>query len=143
MRKHYQALFLAVTCLFLMTYSHRAAAASMTLEQKYQDVFVSAGYATAMGAAVGAAVMVLQDDPAEHLRYVAVGASIGFFAGTAFGTYVVIAPSFAEDSDLGENPSFNYARAGAKERQLIVQPVIGMDRFNFKGLETGMILAQF
>lgn len=121
-----------------------AQAATMTLEQKYQDVFVSAGYSTALGAAVGAALLAFKEEPSDHLRYIAVGASIGFFAGTAFGTYMVVAPSFAdnskEDSSMAQ---LDYSLAGAQERQLIVQPAVDTNRWTFTGVEAGMILAKF
>ncbi|MCX6124758.1 MAG: hypothetical protein NTV34_08415 [Proteobacteria bacterium] len=117
--------------------------ATMNLEQKYQDVFVSAGYATAMGAAVGAAILVFQEDPTDHLRYVALGASIGFFAGTAFGTYVAVAPAFASNHEGTVPGRPDYLAAGASERQLILQPVLHSNTWRLNGLEAGMILAKF
>lgn len=123
-----------------------ASASALTLEHKYQEVFVSAGYATALGAAVGAALLSFKDEPTDNLRYVAIGASVGFFAGTIFGTYLVVAPSFAfndaQDQDKPIGPTgFNTAQA--KEYQLIVQPTISTSSWKVRGVETGMVLARF
>lgn len=121
----------------------RAVAASMTLEQKYQDVFVSAGYATALGAGVGAALLAFKEDPTDHLRYVAIGASVGFFAGTAFGTYMVVAPSFSDETSPRDNQTPNYAAGGAQEGQVIVQPVVSTKDWTLSGVEAGMVVARF
>lgn len=138
------AWLVTIVCLItVLGHSHSAAAASMTLEQKYQDVFVSAGYSTALGAAVGGALLAFKEEPSEHLRYIAIGASIGFFAGTAFGTYMVVAPSFAASGDTDVEPSLNYAASGAKERQLVVEPIINSKSWTLSGLQAGMVLVDF
>lgn len=122
--------------------STAADASALTLEHKYQEVFVSAGYATALGAAVGAALLSFKDDPTNNLRYVAIGASVGFFAGTAFGTYLVVAPSFAmKDDDKMMPTEFN--ATDAKPYQLVVQPTVSTQSWKIKGVETGMVLARF
>ena len=139
--RHFAILSLLILTSFWIAGS--ASAATMNLEQRYQDVFVSAGYATAMGAAVGAAILVFQEDPTDHLRYVALGASIGFFAGTAFGTYVAVAPAFASTHDGTALGRPDYLAAGASERQLILQPVVQTNTWRLSGLEAGMVLAKF
>lgn len=122
--------------------SQTASASALTLEHKYQEVFVSAGYATALGAAVGAALLSFKEDPSDNLRYVAIGASIGFFAGTVFGTYLVVAPSFAlHDEQMVGPTELNVAEV--KEYQLIVQPTVSTTSWKIRGIETGMVLARF
>jgi drug/metabolite transporter (DMT)-like permease len=136
---------ISISCIVLtnlFALSSKASAVSMTLEQKYQDVFVSAGYATALGAAIGAAMLSFKDEPTQHLRYVAVGASVGLFAGTLFGTYMVVSPSFAleEDSTPAKN---TLALDGIKEHQLVVQPSFSSKSLDLNGIEAGMVLAKF
>lgn len=122
--------------------STAADASALTLEHKYQEVFVSAGYATALGAAVGAALLSFKDDPSNNLRYVAIGASVGFFAGTAFGTYLVVAPSFAMKDDDKVGPG-TFNATDAKPYQVVVQPTVSTQSWKIKGIESGMVLARF
>lgn len=49
------------------------------------DVLVDGFYGGLIGALVGAGVMVLTDDPGDHLQYMATGAGIGVIAGTIYG----------------------------------------------------------
>ena len=51
------------------------------METGFQDMLVTSGYSTAFGAALGTAVMGLTSAPTNNLRYVAVGASLGFIVG--------------------------------------------------------------
>ena len=133
---------LTLTATLAFIKSETAAASPMTLEHKYQEVFVSAGYATALGAAVGAALLSFKDDPSNNLRYVAIGASVGFFAGTAFGTYLVVAPSFAMKDNDQLGPA-EFKATDAKQYQLVVQPPVSTQSWKIKGVETGMVLARF
>lgn len=74
---------------------------NFTSEQKFQDLFVTAGYSTAFGAALGTAVLGLVPNPAANLHYIAMGASLGFIAGSLFGVYVVFTPDFL----AGDSPN--------------------------------------
>ncbi|MEW6682846.1 MAG: hypothetical protein AB1451_07975 [Nitrospirota bacterium] len=49
------------------------------------DVLVDGFYGGLIGALVGAGVMVLTDDPGDHLQYMTTGAGIGVIAGTIYG----------------------------------------------------------
>lgn len=49
------------------------------------DVLVDGFYGGLIGALVGAAVMVLTDDPGDHTQYMVTGAGIGVIAGTVYG----------------------------------------------------------
>lgn len=75
---------------------------------KFQEIFKTAGYATIFGAALGAAVLGLRKDEKNKLRYITVGASIGFITGSVLGTYLAIAPNFwggaGYHSDAGRGP---------------------------------------
>lgn len=71
-------------------------ALAQSTEERFHDLFVTAGYSTAFGAALGAAFLSFTEQPSSKLRYVAVGASLGFIGGSLFGSYVVFSPIFAD-----------------------------------------------
>jgi hypothetical protein len=50
-----------------------------------REVFTDAFYGAAIGGLVGAAIMVFQTKPFDHLNYVAYGAASGILVGTAYG----------------------------------------------------------
>ena len=76
-------------------------AKAQSTEEKFHDLFVTAGYCTAFGAALGTAVLGLTDNPSEKLQYVAVGASLGFIGGSVMGSYIIFSPGFVENEDDG------------------------------------------
>ena len=78
-------------------------AAAQTTEERFQDLFVTAGYATAFGAALGAAMLSFVSDPASELRYVAYGASLGFISGSVMGTYVIFSPMLSLENQGKKN----------------------------------------
>jgi len=92
MRHLLYLVFVATITLSLTTAPKNAHA--FTTEEKFQDIFITAGYATAFGAALGAALLGFERNPEQNLRYIAVGASLGFIGGSALGTYMVLSPSF-------------------------------------------------
>ena len=66
----------------------------MSTEQAFQDLFITAGYSTAFGAALGTAFIGLSGkNPLNRLNYIAVGSSIGFIAGSALGAHLILNPS--------------------------------------------------
>jgi uncharacterized membrane protein YebE (DUF533 family) len=54
-------------------------------ESAFRDTFESALYGGAVGALVGAALMVFTQKPADHLINIGYGAAAGVLAGTAYG----------------------------------------------------------
>lgn len=70
-------------------------AQSQSSEERFQDLFSTAGYACAFGATLGVAALVFQPEPEKHLKFVAIGASLGFIGGSLLGSYVVFSPIFA------------------------------------------------
>lgn len=54
-------------------------------DNAFRDTFQSALYGGAVGALVGAALMVFTKKPADHLDYMGFGAAAGVLAGTAYG----------------------------------------------------------
>lgn len=49
------------------------------------DVLMDGFYGGLIGALVGAAVMVLTENPGDHTQYIVTGAGIGVIGGTAYG----------------------------------------------------------
>jgi len=88
--KSIAAQLMLVSCVTGATFN--SAQAEVSAEQKFQDLFTTAGYATAFGAALGAAMLSFTSNPQNELRYVAVGASIGFISGSLLGTYMIFSP---------------------------------------------------
>lgn len=76
----------------------------VTTEERFQDLFVTAGYGTAFGAAFGAALLSFTAKPQENLRFIALGASIGFIGGSLLGSYVVFTPAFVGHSESKSSP---------------------------------------
>lgn len=112
--------------------------AQSELEGRFQDMFVTAGYSAAAGAAVGAAVLTLQDKPAKHLKFISIGASLGFLGGTAFGGWMALAPILVDNAQPMAPPLID-----AKPSQIVIRPWIDIDSQSLKGVEAGAVLAKF
>ncbi len=74
----------------------KAEAQVISTEERFQDLFISAGYGTLYGAALGAALLSFQTEPANNLKLVALGASVGFITGSLLGSYIIISPVISE-----------------------------------------------
>lgn len=62
-----------------------AATSACADENAFRDTFKSAFYGGAVGALVGASLLVFTHKPADHLDYMGFGAAAGVLAGTAYG----------------------------------------------------------
>ena len=109
----------------------------VTTEQRFQDLFVTAGYGTAFGAAMGAAVLSFQNQPEENLRFVAIGASIGFITGSIFGSYVVFSPVFQNRQASVVSPMLPH------KSRFAIGPVLSSTDLSMTGLAGGVSLARF
>lgn len=112
--------------------------AETPLEQGFQDMFVTAGYSAAAGAAIGAAVLILQDEPSKHLKFITIGASVGFLGGTLVGGWMAFSPLLADN----QTPKYSPLLTGPDSR-LIVRPWIDSGNFSLLGVEAGAIVASF
>lgn len=117
-----------VTCAILSMTKSAHAQMSQT-QQQFQDLFATAGYGTAFGAAMGAATLPFQKHPERKLRSVAIGASIGFIAGSLAGGYMI----FTDRS---------YADVPKKVPSFAIQPILD-DSLNLEGIEGSYVLARF
>jgi len=78
--------------------------AESAAKEKFEEVFITAGYSAAFGAAIGAALLAFKKNPQDNLRYIAIGASVGFIAGTIAGVVFAVNPEIlGEESFPGEN----------------------------------------
>lgn len=62
-----------------------ASTSAFAEDNAFRDTFQSAFYGGAVGALVGAALLVFTKKPADHLDYMGFGAAAGVLAGTAYG----------------------------------------------------------
>ena len=134
-----------VLSLGLYTTFTSTAQAQVTTEERFQDLFLTAGYTTAFGAALGTAVLFLNPniDPAANLRFIAMGASLGFIGGSIFGGYVVFSPLLSADPVV-QPGSGNLATAGLlPERGLVIRPTYNTTTHSLASLEGGMTLLRF
>jgi hypothetical protein len=96
-------------------------------KQSFHNIFTTAGYSSALCAAMGAAILGLSKNPSDNLNYITMGASIGFIGGVALGTFMNISTSI-EATSLGQN--YQGVKPGASEYRFPL-PIGGL-KLNFK-----------
>ena len=95
--------------------------------RKMHDLLVIASYSTALGAAVGAAMLAFTEKPSKNFSYLYRGAAIGFLSGAVIGSYVVFSPLLLPEpySPATTTEHLNYVpdpqTLGAK---LVISPVL-------------------
>ena len=67
---------------------------SQVTSDRFHHLFTTAAYATALGAAVGTAILPFTPRPSENLRVIAIGGAIGLFSGVLLGSYLAFVPSY-------------------------------------------------
>jgi uncharacterized membrane protein YebE (DUF533 family) len=77
--------FKKVVALMTLASIFCASTAAFAEDNAFRDTFQSAFYGGAVGALVGAALLVFTKKPADHLDYMGFGAAAGVLAGTAYG----------------------------------------------------------
>ena len=115
------------------------AAYAQSTEEKFQDLFVTAGYCTAFGAAVGTAILAWTEDPTANLRYVAMGASLGFLGGSVLGSYIIFSPGLTDNSRQATTSSL----AQIPSRGVMIRPIYNLVTKQISSLEAGMTLVNF
>ena len=107
---------------------------------KMHDLIVIAGYSTALGAAVGAAVLAFTEKPSKHLPYLYRGAAIGFLAGAAVGSYVIFSPLLMPEPTFSTTSVLDHLDyvpdPQALGARLVVSPI-------FQGLALREVAAKF
>ena len=113
---------------------------NFSTEQRFQDLFITAGYATAYGAAMGAAFLGLTNNPASKTKYIAIGASLGFISGSILGTYVAFSPILQGGSNqIGQVPE----RSSDQPVGIDISPVWDLGTKNLKSLQANWLIAKF
>lgn len=138
-----QSALTALVLVFGLSAAFGPAARAQSTEERFQDLFITAGYCTAFGAAAGTALLFLvsPDAPTENLKYVAMGASLGFLGGSILGTYVIFSPMMAQaDQPIG---STLLASQPLPERGFVVRPVWDAGKNSMVAVEGGMTLLNF
>lgn len=74
-----------IACITLVAMFGVSSTAFAVDENAFRETFTSALYGGAVGALVGAALMVFTNKPADNLNYMGFGAAAGVLAGTAYG----------------------------------------------------------
>lgn len=118
-------------------------AKAQSTEEKFHDLFVTAGYSTAFGAALGTAFLAFKKDPSENLQFVAIGASLGFIGGSIMGSYIIFSPMMADGSEPEGVESTLLTEAALPERRLVVRPTYDRAEKKITAIEGGMTLATF
>lgn len=83
-----------VVCMFL---AGAGMARAETNDERFRSLLMISGYSTAIGAAIGAALLAFTSEPGENLSYVARGAAVGFLGGATAGAFLVFSPLFIEE----------------------------------------------
>lgn len=130
-------LFLSLTALSLPS----IARAQSSLETGFQDMFVTAGYSAAAGAAIGAAALAFQDNPSRNLKFISIGASVGFVGGLLFGGWVALSPALAAGPSRPD-PLLPY-QLYTNSPTAVVRPWIHSETGSIVGIEAGTVLARF
>jgi putative copper export protein len=119
----------------------QGAARAQSSEERFQDLFITAGYCTAFGAALGTAFLAWTENPAENLRYVAVGASLGFIGGSLLGTYVIFSPMVADGQEPVEGSLLTAAPMPTDT--VVIRPTWDREGQRLAAVEGGMTLFKF
>lgn len=113
-----------------------------TTEERFHDLFVTAGYTTAFGAAFGAAILGLRKDSALDLQYIYAGASLGFIGGTLFGSYIIFSPVLTADS-AGQRPPSLLATVPRARENFFIRPIISAEKRTIEGIAASYSFALF
>ena len=141
MVKNSRLIFSFLICgIFLINSSNGLA---QSPEERFRDLFVTAGYATAFGAALGAATLSFKSRPENHLRFIAVGASLGFIGGSFLGSYVVFSPIFSLNQPNHKPLDTNWAFSQAPVSLSPTFDIQNRGRVRMTGVNGQWTLARF
>lgn len=139
-----RALACAIAAALLLTTA--APAHAQSTEERFHDLFVTAGYSTAFGAALGTAFLAFKKNPSENLQSVAIGASLGFIGGSILGSYVIFSPMVAADEGESTDALAHgtlLTDAPLPTRGVVLRPSYDPTERRVTSFEGGMTLATF
>ena len=145
MKKFILAFTVASVFTWLITAPSGFSQTKFTTEEHFHDLFITAGYSTAFGAALGAAFIGLSEYPEENLKYIAMGASFGFITGSFLGTYIIFSPilSFDHAAQLGKETHLSSNLLQKKPSQLTLQPILNLRQKALAGIKANWTILTF
>lgn len=126
------------TLALVMFFAFAKTGQAQTYEEKFQDIFITAGYATAFGAALGAASLGLSRNT-EKLDNIAIGASLGFIGGAVMGMYIVFSPVMVEDQHSHQD----LLAHNMNREKLYIRPYVNQDTGKVSGLAGAWTVTSF
>lgn len=120
--------------------SNTCHAQMITTEERFQDLFVTAGYGAAFGAAFGAALLSFQPKPDKNLKFVAIGASVGFITGSIMGSYMIFSPVAGTFEDA---QTYAFNDSSMQKSPLRISPVFDPAKQSFAGVTGQWTFARF
>lgn len=133
---------LLLTIAVIFATSQAPALQAQSSEERFQDVFITAGYATAFGAALGAASLSFFQNPAHHLKLIAIGASLGFIGGTILGSYVVLAPAMTSVEPVLMDSTL-LSEGIVPKHGIVLRPTYDVTHHKMAAVEGGWTLVSF
>ena len=130
----------ALTALILVATEARGSTHFTVEERWFLNMFTTAGYSTAFGAALGAAMVGLSDKP-NKLRLITKGASLGFIAGSAMGMYLTFQPILIGESH--EKDQLKEPAIVSRNSPLGIKPVFSQQTGKLTQISANMLLAEF
>lgn len=109
---------------------------------RFQQIFTTAGYSAALGAALGAAVVGISKSPKKNSRYILLGASIGFITGSLFGTYLAFNPVFTP-KETPDQLDFSFSPPHLKTPTVTITPTIDLENPKQTSWKATFLLAKF
>jgi hypothetical protein len=79
---------ITAVCLSVFLFSAVTTTPSRAKADEMRTFLLSCAYGTLIGAGIGLATVAVSDDPGSHTQNVAKGASLGLYAGIAWGLYL-------------------------------------------------------
>lgn len=135
--------FLWLSYTFLALFLINSKVQAQTAEERFQDLFITAGYATAFGAALGAASLAFYEQPEIHLQHIAVGASLGFIGGSVLGGYLIFSPIIGDNNESTTPSLVDSGLLNGNDFRVGIRPVFDPKNQKLLSAEIGASLLQF
>ena len=109
--------------------------------KQFQQIFTTAGYSSVLGAALGGAVVGLSKEPKQNLRFIALGASIGFISGSLLGGYFAFRPTILHKN---HNHPLDYSLAPPTSQTptLTIEPIVDLNNMRPQAWKATFLLAR-
>jgi len=102
-----------------------------------RELLMSSAYGVLAGTLVGAATLAFTDRPGDNLKSIAVGASLGLYAGILLGLYVIYVVPDGDESEEAEGDVYP-----TESNRPVIYPIIS-DNNTFEGAGVSMKVLSF